>query len=56
MEDQAAFYGLTPSTYSRLVAGKQQPGSTVIALVVTSHPEDERVSFDGLFYIAETAA
>lgn len=48
-KDKAALFGVTPTTYSRLVKGEINPGEEFIASVLGLHPE---YSFDDLFEVA----
>lgn len=48
-KDKAALFGVTPTTYSRLVKGEINPGEEFIASVLGLHPQ---YTFDDLFEVA----
>lgn len=48
-KDKAALFGITPTTYSRLVKEEINPGEEFIASVLGLHPD---YSFDDLFEVA----
>ncbi len=54
--EQAKFYGVHPSTYSRVIGGVTKPGEEFIAAVLSSHPELDEVSWDDLFEVVELAS
>jgi len=54
--ERAAFFGVRPSNWSRVVNGVTAPGKDFIAAVLASHPEDQRVRWDNLFEIVEVVS
>lgn len=53
IRDQAQFFGVTPSSYSRVINGVVNPGEDFIASVLASHPGDADITWDALFEVVE---
>lgn len=49
--DHAHFFGISETSWSRIVRGKRRPSDEFIAAVLASHPDDPEISFDALFEV-----
>ena len=50
-DERAAFFGVNPTTYRRLVMESINPGEEFIAAALGSHPDDPDFTFDNLFVV-----
>ena len=51
IQDKAAFFGTSPSSYSRVINGVAKPGEDFIAAVLASQPGDPDITFESLFEV-----
>lgn len=51
VDERAAFFGVNPTTYRRLVLEQINPGYEFIAAALGSHPDDPEFTFDNLFEV-----
>jgi len=50
-QQQAAFLGLSETTWGRLLRGDIDPGEETIGAVLGEHPDDDEITFDALFEV-----
>lgn len=53
MQEQAAFFGVSPAAYSRVIRGLKRPGEDFIASVLAAQPG---ITFDAMFELTGPAA
>lgn len=51
IQDKAAYFATTDTTYSRVVRGLTNPGEDFIAAVLGSHPDNPDITWDNLFEV-----
>lgn len=50
-EQQAAFYGISETTWGRLLREEIMPGEETIGAFLGEHPDDDEITFDALFEV-----
>lgn len=55
VQEIAAFFNTTETTYSRVARGLTDPGERFIADVLSSRPGDPDITWESLFEVVETS-